>query len=196
MSMVSRTPSIEPPTHQEIATLAYQLWEKEGRPAGRDREHWQRAEKELLALHLQEERALRHWERSAGLRGIGRGPESRRTRAARLEQQHLGRQQDRGECLGSHLRALAPEHGTPDEHQQWCCTRRSHPARGRPHQAEGGERGEPAPGEQSERAARFPERPQEHSEQPRRQYVRGTERGPCPDLRGGDGVRRRGCRLW
>ncbi len=32
-----------------IARRAYQLWEKAGRPTGRDLEHWLRAEAELLA---------------------------------------------------------------------------------------------------------------------------------------------------
>jgi Protein of unknown function (DUF2934) len=31
----------------EVASLAHQLWEEEGRPEGRDREHWQRA-REIL----------------------------------------------------------------------------------------------------------------------------------------------------
>jgi len=33
--------------HQEIAKRAYALWEQEGRPHGRDLEHWGRAEREL-----------------------------------------------------------------------------------------------------------------------------------------------------
>ena len=35
------------PTHSEVAKRAYEIWEKEGRPHGRDREYWARAEKEL-----------------------------------------------------------------------------------------------------------------------------------------------------
>jgi DUF2934 family protein len=31
----------------DIARRAYALWEKEGRPHGRDRDHWSRAEREL-----------------------------------------------------------------------------------------------------------------------------------------------------
>jgi hypothetical protein len=30
-----------------IEVLAYEIWEKEGRPEGRDRDHWQQAEKQL-----------------------------------------------------------------------------------------------------------------------------------------------------
>ena len=35
---------------QAIAHRAYQIWEDEGRPDGRDQEHWARAEDEVL-LH-------------------------------------------------------------------------------------------------------------------------------------------------
>jgi Protein of unknown function (DUF2934) len=35
------------PETGEIARRAYALWEKEGRPHGRDRDHWVRAEREL-----------------------------------------------------------------------------------------------------------------------------------------------------
>ena len=35
--------------HEAIAVFAAQLWEQEGRPAGRDVEIWLRAEQQLLA---------------------------------------------------------------------------------------------------------------------------------------------------
>ena len=35
------------PGHDEIAAAAYRLWEQEGRPHGRDKEHWQRAIEQL-----------------------------------------------------------------------------------------------------------------------------------------------------
>lgn len=35
------------PTEGSIALRAYALWEEEGRPAGKDVEHWLRAEREL-----------------------------------------------------------------------------------------------------------------------------------------------------
>ncbi len=35
------------PTKQDVQLRSYQIWEKEGRPHGRDREHWFRAEREL-----------------------------------------------------------------------------------------------------------------------------------------------------
>ena len=35
------------PTEEEIRTYAHQLWEKAGRPEGRDKEFWDLAEQEL-----------------------------------------------------------------------------------------------------------------------------------------------------
>ena len=66
--MLPRTRTEEAPTREEIALRAYQIWEQEGRPPGRDKEHWVLAEQELTALHRQEDRALRHWEKSTGIR--------------------------------------------------------------------------------------------------------------------------------
>lgn len=34
-------------TEQAIRIRAYEIWEQEGSPDGRDREHWQQAEREL-----------------------------------------------------------------------------------------------------------------------------------------------------
>jgi hypothetical protein len=42
-------PARSPETDREIARRAYALWEKEGRPHGRDRDHWARAEHEVGA---------------------------------------------------------------------------------------------------------------------------------------------------
>ncbi len=36
-----------PETKQRVEAMAYQLWEKEGRPVGRELEHWRQAEKQL-----------------------------------------------------------------------------------------------------------------------------------------------------
>lgn len=36
---------------ERIRARAYALWVEEGRPHGRDREHWERAERELQAEH-------------------------------------------------------------------------------------------------------------------------------------------------
>jgi hypothetical protein len=43
--------SIQPPrpSREDIAALAYQLWEKSGRPAGQDVEIWLQAEQSLLS---------------------------------------------------------------------------------------------------------------------------------------------------
>jgi hypothetical protein len=36
------------PQHPDpVAMLAYQIWEREGRPAGRDQHHWEQAQKQL-----------------------------------------------------------------------------------------------------------------------------------------------------
>jgi hypothetical protein len=34
-------------THEEISRKAREIWEREGRPEGRDKEHWLQAEAEL-----------------------------------------------------------------------------------------------------------------------------------------------------
>jgi hypothetical protein len=39
-----------PPEADEIARLAYQFYEEEGRPEGRAEEHWRRAEQTLLGI--------------------------------------------------------------------------------------------------------------------------------------------------
>jgi Protein of unknown function (DUF2934) len=37
------------PSDEEVAKAAFQIWEKEGKPAGRDHDHWLRAKAELEA---------------------------------------------------------------------------------------------------------------------------------------------------
>jgi hypothetical protein len=37
------------PTKQDVQLRSYQIWEQEGRPNGRDQEHWFQAERELAA---------------------------------------------------------------------------------------------------------------------------------------------------
>jgi len=46
---------ITPPTPSEIAVCAYLIWEKEGRPAGRVRDHWLQAEAQLRACRAHDE---------------------------------------------------------------------------------------------------------------------------------------------
>ena len=48
------TPSVLPaaggvkkPAHDQVAKRAYEIWVAKGRPAGRDLENWQQAEREL-----------------------------------------------------------------------------------------------------------------------------------------------------
>jgi hypothetical protein len=36
-----------PEQQQRIAELAYRIWEQQGRPEGRDREHWEQARRQL-----------------------------------------------------------------------------------------------------------------------------------------------------
>jgi hypothetical protein len=38
-----------PDRHAEIARRAYSLWEQEGRPTGKDLDHWLRAEADIAA---------------------------------------------------------------------------------------------------------------------------------------------------
>lgn len=40
---------VQQPTPLQIAQAAYLLWEREGRPEGRDVAHWLRAERQLMA---------------------------------------------------------------------------------------------------------------------------------------------------
>jgi len=47
-------PSVPRPSHDEIAAAAYLIWIKEGRPHGRDREHWFQAETQLIADRMQD----------------------------------------------------------------------------------------------------------------------------------------------
>ena len=41
------------PSPDEIARCAYLIWEREGRPAGREMQHWLEAEAQLRALKMQ-----------------------------------------------------------------------------------------------------------------------------------------------
>jgi hypothetical protein len=46
------------PTNDDIALLAYQLWEKNGRPAGQDVEFWLQAEQSLRSSIKPPEQAV------------------------------------------------------------------------------------------------------------------------------------------
>ncbi len=45
--VVRSVPPPPAPTHEQIARLAYELWERRGRPMGSSDEDWWRAEQEL-----------------------------------------------------------------------------------------------------------------------------------------------------
>jgi len=40
-------PRKTPPTHEQVAKRAYEIWISKGRPVGRDVENWKQAEREL-----------------------------------------------------------------------------------------------------------------------------------------------------
>jgi hypothetical protein len=62
-------------SHSDIANRAYQIWVEEGRPHGRDRDHWHRAEREIQGGAAKDSR-------TADLRGAEQN--SRQTEAAAL----------------------------------------------------------------------------------------------------------------
>jgi len=39
--------AIDPAIHEKIRLRAYQIWQEEGSPQGRDSEHWERARREI-----------------------------------------------------------------------------------------------------------------------------------------------------
>jgi hypothetical protein len=47
--MTKQTKNFNEPTQDEIAAYAYKLWEAEGRPDGRDVDHWLQAKAHLTA---------------------------------------------------------------------------------------------------------------------------------------------------
>jgi hypothetical protein len=47
--MTKQTKTFTEPTVEEIAAYAYKLWEAEGRPHGRDLDHWLQAKAHLTA---------------------------------------------------------------------------------------------------------------------------------------------------
>jgi hypothetical protein len=49
----SEPPPDHNPTPEQIAALAYHIWEEEGRPEGRSAEHWREAESLLQARTLE-----------------------------------------------------------------------------------------------------------------------------------------------
>jgi hypothetical protein len=39
------------PSHEKVAAIAYDIWEREGRPEGQEESHWLEAERLLRALN-------------------------------------------------------------------------------------------------------------------------------------------------
>lgn len=46
--MAKKDPALRRDYHEKLKERAHAIWEQEGRPHGRDREHWQQAEAEVL----------------------------------------------------------------------------------------------------------------------------------------------------
>jgi hypothetical protein len=53
--MLNNTNGFHVPSQDEIAYCAYLIWEREGRPQGRERDHWLQAETQLLATRAHDE---------------------------------------------------------------------------------------------------------------------------------------------
>jgi hypothetical protein len=43
-------------TYEQIAARAYEIWQQEGKPQGRETEHWLRAEEELNSQDLKKQK--------------------------------------------------------------------------------------------------------------------------------------------
>ena len=55
LSMPQQINGIQLPAIEEIALCAYLIWDREGRPSGREKEHWFQAETQLLATRAHDE---------------------------------------------------------------------------------------------------------------------------------------------
>jgi Protein of unknown function (DUF2934) len=78
------TPS--PNENDAIARRAYELWEAEGRPNGKDREHWEQAARELGAPAPMPE-DYRDGADLPGLEAASRKPAARRRKATSPEEE-------------------------------------------------------------------------------------------------------------
>jgi hypothetical protein len=43
-------------TYEQISQRAYEIWEREGKPAGKEQEHWLKAEEELRRSDLKKQK--------------------------------------------------------------------------------------------------------------------------------------------
>lgn len=50
-----RTPQVNNDREEQIRARAHQIWEEEGRPEGREQEHWNRAAREMEGYRATEE---------------------------------------------------------------------------------------------------------------------------------------------
>jgi hypothetical protein len=60
-------------TYEQIAERAYQIWEREGKPKGRDQEHWTRAEDELRKEGIKKQRGRKVSSTDSGMLKTPRG---------------------------------------------------------------------------------------------------------------------------
>ena len=67
---------------EEIGLIAYRIWEEEGRPHGRDWEHWRKAEGLWEEQHREEPRANRPEKRTPKAKGQRRGSKARPKRSS------------------------------------------------------------------------------------------------------------------
>jgi hypothetical protein len=51
MTSIARNPDVD----REVARRAYEIWEEDGRPEGRDHDHWVRAEQDVLATPAEQD---------------------------------------------------------------------------------------------------------------------------------------------
>jgi hypothetical protein len=74
-------------THEEISKRAREIWEREGRPEGRDKEHWLQAEAELRNESLQDQTGHNITSEDSNMlkvpSGLSAKPENGRRRATR-----------------------------------------------------------------------------------------------------------------
>ena len=79
----SPQPELNP---MDVAACAYLIWEKEGRPHGRDIEHWMQAETLLRAMHAAESNAAMNSAKAASPTSTSE-PMARKRRNRRAAQQ-------------------------------------------------------------------------------------------------------------
>ena len=69
----------------DVAACAYLIWEREGKPHGRDAEHWMQAETLLRAMQAAEDKAAQESTKTASTSKLA--PMARKRKAMRAVQQ-------------------------------------------------------------------------------------------------------------